>query len=332
MILNAVRLRFISWRMRSTQAQLFAGSNVEAALVGLGIALEMNLDNLTCLLNMSASVDLYDSSYSEYSELVYQEVRQETYGLDLGQTGWMTEEEFRSFFGLLNLSASSRVLEVGCGAGGCAIYLAQTLGAEVMGIDVNESGIRNAEELAQSSGVSTRVKFACLDGGARLPFKDGSFDAVFSNDAMCHIPRRLQTLKEWHRVLRPDGRMLFTDALVVTGILSNQEIATRSSIGPYFFLPVGENERLIETAGFQMLSTANLTQSAVDISQRWFDARSRRKDDLLRLEGESTYSGLQHFLACVRALSQEQRLSRFLYVASRPTDAGDSSWNAAQGE
>src|SRR5207253_7813940 len=45
-------------------------------------------------------------------------------------------------------------------------------------------------------------------------------------------------------------RMLFTDALVVTGILSNGEIATRSSIGPYFFLPAGENERLIETAGF----------------------------------------------------------------------------------
>jgi SAM-dependent methyltransferase len=276
---------------------------------------------------MSGSVDLYDSSYAEYSERVYQEVRQETYGLDLGQTGWMTEEEFRSFFGLLKLSTSSRVLEVGCGAGGCAIYLAQTLGAEVMGIDVNENGIRNAQELARSSGLSTRVKFACIDGGARLPFEDASFDAVFSNDAMCHIPHRLQTLKEWHRVLRPDGRMLFTDALVVTGILSNQEIAMRSSIGLYFFLPAGENERLIETAGFQLLSTANLTRSAADISQRWFDARSRRRQDLIRGEGEPTYSGLQYFLACVRTLAKEQRLSRFLYVASRPADAGESSRN-----
>src|SRR5947209_9045764 len=111
---------------------------------------------------MSDSVDLYDSSYAAYSALVYQEVRHETYGLDLGQTGWMTEDEFRSFFGLLNLGTSSRVLEIGCGAGGCAIYLAKTLGAEVIGIDVNESGIRNAQELARSSGLSSRVKFACI--------------------------------------------------------------------------------------------------------------------------------------------------------------------------
>jgi SAM-dependent methyltransferase len=267
--------------------------------------------------NMSDTVNLYDSAYTGYSALVYPEVRNETYGLDLGQTGWMTEDEFRSFFGLLNLGTSSRVLEIGCGAGGCAIYLAKALEAEVIGIDVNESGIRNAQELARSSGLSSRVKFACIDGGGPLPFEDGSFDAVFSNDAMCHIPHRLETLREWHRILRPDGRMLFSDAMVVTGILSNKEIATRSSIGSYFFLPAGENERLIERAGFHLLSTENLTQSAAGISRRWFEARSRRRDDLLRFEGEPTYSALQHFLACVHALSKEQRLSRFLYAASR---------------
>ncbi len=266
---------------------------------------------------MSGSIDLYNSSYAAYSARVYQETRQETYGLDLGQTGWMTADEFRHFFGLLNLSGSSRVLEIGCGAGGCAVYLAQTVGAEVIGIDVNESGIQNAQELSRSSGLSSRMEFKCINAGEPLPFEDGSFDAVFSNDAMCHIPNRLQTLQEWHRVLRPNGRMLFTDALIVTGILSNEEIATRSSIGFYFFLPAGENESLIEGAEFRLLSTEDLTESVANISQRWFDARSRRRQDLLRLEGEGTYSGLQRFLACVHTVSQERRLSRFLYLASK---------------
>lgn len=267
---------------------------------------------------MPSPVDLYDSSYAGYSADVYREVRQETYGLDLGQTSWMMAEEFHGFFPLLNLNASSRVLEVGCGAGGCAVYLAQTVGAEVTGLDVNENGIRNAEELARSNGLAARVQFTCLNAGDRLPFADGSFDAVFANDAMCHIPHRLETLREWRRVLQPEGRMLFTDAMIVTGILSNQEIATRSSIGSYFFLPPGENERLIEQAGFCSLSTRDLTEAAASVAQRWFEARARRSQALRRIEGEANYTGLQAFLACVHAVSSERRLSRFLYTASKP--------------
>jgi SAM-dependent methyltransferase len=271
---------------------------------------------------MPNPVDLYDSSYTGYSADVYREVRKETYGMDLGQTGWMTVEEFHTFFLLLNLNNSSRVLEVGCGAGGCAVYLAQTVGAEVTGIDVNENGIRNAEKLAHSFGLAGRVRFMCLDAGDKLPFADCSFDAVFSNDAMCHIPHRLETLREWYRVLRPAGRMLFTDALIVTGILSNYEIATRSSIGTYFFLPPGENEQLVKQAEFSSVSTRDLTASAADISQHWFEARARRSRDLQQIEGEANYSGLQDFLACVHAVSRERRLSRFLYTASKPASVG----------
>jgi len=272
---------------------------------------------------MPSPVDLYDSSYAGYSAEVYREVRQETYGLDLGQTSWMTAEEFHSFFPLLNLRTSSRVLEVGCGAGGCAVYLAQAVGAEVTGLDVNENGIRNAEELARSRGLTGRVHFMCLDASDKLPFADCSFDAVFANDAMCHIPHRLETLREWYRVLQPEGRMLFTDALVVTGLLSNHEMATRSSIGTYFFLPPGENERLIEQAGFCSLLTQDLTASATDLAQRWFEARARRSRELRRIEGEANYDGLQTFLACVHTVSRERRLSRFLYTAAKPANTGE---------
>ena len=57
--------------------------------------------------------------------------------------------------------------------------------------------------------------------------------------AMCHIANRLEVLGEWHRVLRPGGRMLFTDAMIVTGLVSQEELAVRSSIGWYLFVPPG---------------------------------------------------------------------------------------------
>ncbi|MCU1295303.1 MAG: putative sterol methyltransferase [Bryobacterales bacterium] len=84
---------------------------------------------------------------------------------------------------------------------------------------MNESGIRNVQALARWSGLASRVEFACLRAEERMPSEDGSFDTVISNDAMRHIPDRLGTLREWHRVLWPNGRMLSTNAMIVTSTL-----------------------------------------------------------------------------------------------------------------
>ena len=270
---------------------------------------------------MDATVDLYNNSYSKSSARVYEDIRRETYGQDLGQTGWMTAQELRSFAGLLELTAEARVLEVGCGAGGCALYLAQAVGAAVTGIDINESGIRNARLLARSAGLEARLHFEQVDASIELPFADEHFDAVFSNDAVCHIPSRAAVLKEWRRVLKPGGRMLFTDALVITGVVSHQEIAARSLVGQYFFLPPHENERLITQAGLHLVSTTDLTEDVEQISSRWLAARESRRESLVRLEGEETFRGLQRFLESVHTLSRERRLSRFSYLASRPADS-----------
>jgi SAM-dependent methyltransferase len=265
------------------------------------------------------SIDLYDTAYAGSERRVYEEVRRETYDLDLGQTGWMTAEEFRGFFELLNVTAGCHVLEVGCGAGGCAVYLARMTNADVTGIDINENGINNARKLAELTAPGTRLRFKQVDGNVQLPFPDGSFDAVFSNDAMCHMPRRLDVLEEWHRVLRPSGRMLFTDAMVITGPVTNEELAVRSSIGHYLFVPPGENERLISRAGFELMRSVDVTESTAAISRNWHDARARRRDELIRIEGERNFLGLQEFLACVHAVSQERRLSRLLYSGIKPS-------------
>jgi hypothetical protein len=52
-------------------------------------------------------------------------------------------------------------------------------------------------------------------------------------------------------------------------------------------------------------------------SGRWHAARQRRRRDLLRIEGEERFEGLQHFLATVHTLTSERRLSRFVFVAEK---------------
>jgi SAM-dependent methyltransferase len=263
-------------------------------------------------------VDLYDNVYADFASAAEAAVRRETYGEDIGQSSWLTAGEWLHFADQLQIDAGADVLEVGSGSGGPAVYLARSRGCRLTGIDINEHGVRNATMLAGARGVADRVEFRTVDASLPLPFPSGRFDAVLSNDAMCHVRERGSVLREWHRVLRPGGRALFTDAMVITGILSHDEIATRSSIGFYLFVPPGENERLLTEAGFVVRRVEDVTRNAADVALRWQLARERQTDALVAREGRTNFDGLQRFLGCVHTVSRERRLSRFAYLAEKP--------------
>jgi hypothetical protein len=106
--------------------------------------------------------------------------------------------------------------------------------------------------------------------------------------------------------------------VVVTGPVSNEELATRSSTGYFEFCPPGVNERLICQAGLELVRAEDVTENEVEVSRRWHDARQRRAAELTRLEGEETFAGLQRFLATVHRLTSERRLSRFAYLGRKP--------------
>ena len=228
---------------------------------------------------MAKSVDLYDNVYSDFESSAETAVRQAAFGVDIGQTSWLTAEDWLRFADLAGVRENSRVLEVGSGSGGPAIYLAAERGCHVTGVDINEHGVENGRRLAEDRGLADRVRFETIDASKPLPFSAATFDAVLSNDAMCHIANRLDVLRDWHRVVRSGGRILFTDALIVTGPISADEIATRSSIGLYIFVPPGENERLIANAGFALLSADDVTAEAETIAGRWHDAREAHRGD-----------------------------------------------------
>jgi cyclopropane fatty-acyl-phospholipid synthase-like methyltransferase len=261
------------------------------------------------------TVNLYDNVYGDFASDAELVVRREAFGEDLGQSSWLTAAEWLEFADLLGIGRNSDVLEVGSGSGGPAVYLAAERGCRITGVDLNEHGIRNARTLAESRGIGDRARFEAVDAGRPLPFPADQFDAIVSNDAMCHIAGRPAVLRDWHRVLKAGGRVLFTDALVVTGPVTHEEIATRSSIGYYLFVPPGVNEAMLREAGFAILAVKDVTANAAEVASRWHDARARHRSALVAREGETNFEGLQRFLRCVHTLSAERRLSRFAYLA-----------------
>jgi SAM-dependent methyltransferase len=267
---------------------------------------------------MAERVDLFDSTYSHFTEDVLDIVRKETFGVDIGQNSWLTVDEYDRFLSWLGLTADDHVLEVASGSGGPALYVASTAGCRVTGIDANEKGVATASQMAVRSGQTHRVRFTVADANVRLPFDDDTFDAVLCIDSMNHFPDRLAVFQEWHRVLGAGHRAIFTDPVVITGPVTNDELAMRSSIGLFLFVPPGINERLIDEAGLRLVRQEDVTANAALIAGRWHQARQRHKDTLLTLEGEERFEGLQRFFAAVHQLTTERRLSRIAYVVEKP--------------
>jgi len=268
---------------------------------------------------MPSSVDLYGTAYGNFATRAVEEVRKETYGEDFGQSSWVTGDEYRRFFQLLGLRAGEHVLDVGCGSGGPALFLARETSCRVTGVDISEPGIEAGQALARQSDLQNAVTLRRADVCEPLEFAEGEFDALVCMDVLCHLANRGYLFKDWHRVLRPGGRLVVTDPVVVTGLVAKEELASRSSTGHFEFCPPGMNERLLREAGFELEPTADATDQEAIVSGRWHDAREKRAAELTRLEGAETYTGLQKFLATVRRLCAEHRLSRHVYLARKPS-------------
>lgn len=260
------------------------------------------------------------SSYMHIQDPLARAVRAEAFGEDIGQFGWTTANEMRRFFTLLELGPGSRVLDVACGSGGPALFMARTTGCQVTGVDITENGIQTARSVAAALGLAGQARFEQADASGPLPFDDGSFDTVISIDSMNHFLDRTRLLKEWYRVLRAGGRIVFTDPIVVTGLLVREEMITRSgAMGMFVFAPPGLDERCIEAAGFAPPRVEDVTDNIALVSGRWHQARANHGDALREVEGPVAYHAFQDFLAVVHKLSSERRLSRILYCARRAT-------------
>ncbi|MBT4484348.1 MAG: class I SAM-dependent methyltransferase, partial [Candidatus Latescibacteria bacterium] len=106
-------------------------------------------------------------------------------------------------------STGKRALDIGTGTGDFAVYLAR-LGCKVTGIDISEAMIHRAEQnpLAQQHTIDFRPGDA-----EELLFDSETFDIVVSRNLLWTLPHPEKALKEWRRVLKPDGILVISDGL-----------------------------------------------------------------------------------------------------------------------
>ncbi len=263
----------------------------------------------------TTNVDLYDSHYGNFTSDLYANIRKKTYDSDIGQNGWLTAAEQDLFIKWLGMNPDDRLLDIACGSGGPTLRIAALTGCRVDGVDMHADGIARAVTAAAERGLDKQAAFHHVDASQELPFDDASFDGLMCIDAVNHLPDRPAVFADWHRVLKLGGRLVFTDPIVVTGPLTHEEIAVRSSIGFFVFVPDGINSALLQEAGFVLEHREDRTSNMAEMAARWRDARAVRGEELRKIEGDATFVGQQEFFNVCSRLAREKRLSRHAFCA-----------------
>ncbi|MEV4413793.1 methyltransferase domain-containing protein [Catellatospora sp. NPDC049609] len=177
-----------------------------------------------------------------------------------------TERLIRELVEFAGIAPGSRVLDVGCGHGGPALYLAGRLGCAVDGITLSAEQVSRATARAAQTGLSARTAFRVADvlGGG---LAEGAYDVVWAMESLMHIADRPAFFATALRALRPGGVLALNTWAVREGALDAAETDLVRRILHSQVLPsldsIEAHQRMAEAAGFTLVRTADWsTQTA----------------------------------------------------------------------
>jgi 2-polyprenyl-3-methyl-5-hydroxy-6-metoxy-1,4-benzoquinol methylase len=268
-------------------------------------------------MSSSARADEYESFYREFDSPLMRTVRAEAYGEDFGQHSWISPDELRADAQRLHLGPTTRLLDLGCGPCGPLTFLMASSGCSGVGLDLSQAAIDAGYARAAQLNVQSRFSAHVADLNRPLPDGLGLFDAVMAIDVVLHLREREGLFRQVAKLLTPGGRFLFTDAGVVTGALSSDEIQRRSVHGYTQFVPEGWNEAHLLSAGLRLLERGNRTLSVVRNAGGRVRALRNHREELLQLTGVASFDTQVEYVSTVEALALRGALSRFMYLAAR---------------
>jgi cyclopropane fatty-acyl-phospholipid synthase-like methyltransferase len=235
----------------------------------------------------------------------------------IGQRSWALKSDFEDAAKELRLEVGSHLLDYGCGFGGPTMFLARLTGCDATGFDINVHAIAVTCKRAAKQGLGDQMQFVSSFEEAKNCAVNRPFSAILMNDVICHVPNRLDTFQNCYSTLSLGGRILITDPLVLTGVLSAKERRIRNAHIPFYYAAPDYNEKLLQAAGFQLLRTYNSTHRLIELTGRYLNEYDQRKDGMIRHLGVEEFKSLMERLTLIHDTAKEGRLSRFTYLGEK---------------
>jgi cyclopropane fatty-acyl-phospholipid synthase-like methyltransferase len=150
------------------------------------------------------------------------------------------------------LAAGQRVLEAACGAGGTAIHLARSYGVSVDATNIARAQLEEAAENARAANVSDRVNFAFADYH-HFPGSSGAYDCWWCQEALLYATDRMKVFSEARRVVKPGGRIVFSDLTLSADLCQNERQRFASDIRAPHLWPMEDYDRLLARMEFKII-------------------------------------------------------------------------------
>lgn len=193
------------------------------------------------------------------------------------------------------LKPGMKVLDIGCGWGGFALYLNRRYGCEVTGVALAPDQIAFCKERAEAEGVADQVKFELMD------YRDiqGEFDRISAVGLLEHVgtPHYPEFFKHTNRLLKPKG-VMFTHCCGRTSPPGFTDKWTRKYIFPGGYIPaLSELVTEAEKAGWQVMDVEAMRFHYCYTLAEWYNRTVMHKDEIVDMYDERFYRMWQFYLA-----------------------------------
>lgn len=160
------------------------------------------------------------------------------------------------------VARGSRVLDVGCGLGGSALWLARELGCDVTGLTISPVQARMAAARARAEGLHARVRFEVTDADD-LRLEDGAYDVVWVVECSEHLRDKARFVEACAGGLRPGGRLALCAWLVADGPLSAEHARLVEAVCRGMLCPglasMSDYTGWMQAAGFRSVGAEDVT-------------------------------------------------------------------------
>ena len=187
-----------------------------------------------------------------------------------------------------------RVLDIGCGWGGLALYLHKQYDVDVLGVALAPDQIEFCRERAAQAGVSDRVKFELMD------YRDveGKFDRITSVGLLEHVgtPQYPDFFQHTYKLLKSDG-VMFSHCCGRAGGPGFTDGWTRKYIFPGGYIPaLSELVTESEKAGFQIMDVEAMRFHYSHTLEEWYRRTQLHREEIVELYDETFYRMWEFYL------------------------------------